>query len=88
MNEQKMNILTGLIKMQILTYPISERTIEGLGEITESVTISLADTFNVPLKRARKTATKMVRLALAQLRNDMLQDAIGTLKDICNEERN
>lgn len=81
-----MDKMINMIKAELFTYALEERVAEGFKEITENVAISLADTFDIPLERARKTATKTVLLAMAQLRNDMLRDAVDTLRDICDKE--
>jgi len=81
-----MDGMINMIKAELFTYALEERVAEGFKEITENVAISLADTLNIPLERTRKTATKMVLLAMAQLRNDMLRDTVDTLGGVCDKE--
>lgn len=59
-----------LIKAQILGYAAEKRTIEGLSEITENVTLGLASTLNTSPERVHKAATRMVRQALCELKQE------------------
>ncbi len=83
-----MDEMIDVIKAQILTYAVEKRTIEGLSEITESITIVMANILSVPPERTHKTAVKMVRIALSELERDMLEEAVDTPEGICNGERN